>query len=65
MRARVRFEVEVDLDQPWGPDETVAVVHERAGREGVEKFCNAMGRARESGIKVVGQPRVTGIITED
>ncbi len=62
--AKVQITIEVSLDQPWGDEATVAEVHKRASDEARTKLTNAFDPARIQGLRIIGEPRVTGILTE-
>lgn len=68
-RALVQVTVEISLDQPWSGDEPIRVIYERAGRDARERVAAlltgvATALARVNECKIVGEPKVTGVLTE-
>ena len=59
--ARVKLEVEVPTASHWGSDCTVGQIFSQASEEAAQRLRNALGN---SGIRIVGEPRVTAILTE-
>ena len=59
--ATVLVTVEVTHSGPWGADCTVEQVFSQAGKESVQRVCSLL---TESGMRVVGEPKVTAVLAE-
>lgn len=66
--ARVRVTVEIGPLGPWGPEVTAEQVYRQASKEAIELFRAATTkelRGGAAGIKVVGEPEVFMVTTEE
>ena len=63
--ARVQVTLEVALGQ-WGGECSIGQLHDQAGKEAVEKLTYAIQSIGQQGqqVKIIGQPKVIGVITE-
>jgi len=61
--AKVQLTVEITLDQPWGDDCAIGQLYRQAGESALKHFSNQVIKGCV-GVKVVGEPKIIGIITE-
>jgi len=62
--ARVQIVVEVVLDQPWGEDCSIGQLYKQAAESGRTHLINALNQERYRGVRIFGEPKVIGVISE-
>jgi hypothetical protein len=63
-RAQVTVTLSIDCGGPWGPDCTVAQVQKQATDHALATL-NSLPQQISQGVRIVGEPRVAMIVTED
>ena len=64
-RARVQITLEVDAGAPWGDDCTIGQLYKQAADAGLSALNNALRSGAAASMKVIGEPKVVSIITEE
>lgn len=62
--ARVQLTVEIDGGAPWGEDFDLKTVYKQACESARQTLNNALKPGEHTKIRIIGEPKVTGIITE-
>lgn len=60
--AKIQITVEVDCGSGWGGDCDLNQVYDQAKESGKQTLISAISKSRD--IRIIGEPRVVGIITE-
>ena len=65
--ARVSIQVDVVLDQPWGPEATVQSVYDQAARDGRDRLRSLLSseEARGRNIEISGHPSVLLVFAKE
>jgi hypothetical protein len=63
--ARVQITVEVDAGAPWGDECTVGQLYAQAAEAGRNNLLNALKAGAGASMRIVGEPKIIGIITEE
>jgi len=66
-KAKIQFTVEIDAGGPWDSMCAISQMFKQAQEEGIKNFTNALKSGTIAGppnIRVIGEPKVIGIITE-
>ena len=61
--ARVTLTVEVDIKSTWGDDCKLDQIYKQAAEEAVNNLQRHIYRSKAPDIVIVGQPKVTTILT--
>lgn len=61
-KATVTLTVEIQTEDVWGGDCTVGQLYEQAAESAIQDLTRILGLG--SRIKIVGEPKVTGILTD-
>lgn len=62
--ARVQLTVEIDAGAPWGEECSIGQLHKQAAEAAQTKLINMLKPGEHGRIKIIGEPKVTGILTE-
>jgi len=61
--ARIQLTVEIKATSPWGHDCLIGQLYDQAAKEAVETLT-CLFRANAAAAKIVGEPKVIGVLTE-
>jgi len=63
-KAKVQITVEVDAGAPWGAECTIEQLYKQAADTARSNLTNAF-KPQVHGIRIVGEPKIIGIFTEE
>lgn len=63
-KARVQILLEVDAGAPWAEDCSIGQMYKQAAKAGLDNLNAALKPGAGASMRVIGEPKVVGIITE-
>ena len=64
-KAKVQITLEVEAGAPWGAECTIEQMYTQAAECGRNNLLNALKTGAGASMRIIGEPKVIGIITEE